>query len=419
MNECFALGTGSMGTCVYAGIIDDGSEVAVKRMLIQTCEDAAENEKAMLALIDTKKSPFIVSYRHFLRDNIFMYLIVDLCEETLNDHIHSQSVEHVQEHGRRMIKEILTGLEILHDKGILHRDLKPSNVLVDVEGRMKLADFGLSRVLREGETTVLTYGKGTQGWMPPEVIETVNQGGKGRYKKKSDVQVAGMIAYFILTKGEHPFGSVSDRMTNILNGNPVNLEKLDDLDARQFVSKLISHEIDDRPHACEALGFHYINEEKKSELAPKPSVEKGGGTEQNFHQNANRSIFSFDEDENDHLDEDENDYFDEDQNDNSDEDMYDPSEYNDLDDADRSGDDEDYSPDEDDHDIFGPFRDYEDNDVDDTDYHLPSDDEHYSPDEDKNDHFDEDMYDPSEYMYDLDDNDPGDCQHSSDEDWDL
>ena len=107
-----------------------------------------------------------------------MYLIVDLCEEALDDHVDSQSKEQLHENGRRMIREILTGLKFLHDEGILHSDLKPSNVLVDVEGHMRLADFG-----NEDETTVQTNAKRTQGWMPAEVIETCNQGGKGAFKK--------------------------------------------------------------------------------------------------------------------------------------------------------------------------------------------------------------------------------------------
>ena len=170
-----------------------------------------------------------------------------------------------------MIREILTGLKFLHNQGILHRDLKPSNILVDVEGHMKLADFGISRILNEDETTVQTNAKGTQGWMPAEVIETSNQGGKGKFKKKSDVQVAGMIAYFILSKGEHPFGPSYDRMSNISNGYPVYLEKLPDADGREFIAVLIKHKITDRPHACEALDHAYINEDterKKTTFEP-------------------------------------------------------------------------------------------------------------------------------------------------------
>ncbi len=227
-------------------------------MLIDRCGDAAENERIILRLINTKKSPFIVNYRHFLKDNTFVYLIVDLCEQTLDEYVRSEN--NLQINGRRIIFEVLTGLKFLHDHGILHGDLKPSNVLVDVDGHMRLADFGISRVLNEDKTTLHTDAPETEGWMAAEIIENINKEDKGRYKRKSDIQPAGMIAFFILTKGEHPFGSTFyDRMTNILNGNPVNLNNLDGLDARQFVSRLICREIDDRPYAHEALLLPFLD----------------------------------------------------------------------------------------------------------------------------------------------------------------
>ena len=125
----------------------------------------------------------------------------------LDKHVESQTIEHLRTLGRRMIKEILSGLQFLHDQGILHRDLKPKNILVDIEGHMKLADFGIRSVLNENETTVRTDAAGTKDWMAAEVICNVDENVKGRFKKKSDIQSAGMIAFFILTKGKHPFGS--------------------------------------------------------------------------------------------------------------------------------------------------------------------------------------------------------------------
>ena len=238
-DESFFLGTGSMGTCVYVGLMRDGSEVAVKRMLIQASKSIAENEKEILTLIDTKKSPFVVSYRHFFKDSTFMYLVLDLCEETLNDYVNSCSIEYLQNNGKIMIKEILTGLKFLHSQTILHRDLKPQNILVDIHHHMKLSDFGISRVMNEDETRVQTIANGTQGWMAAEVIEIIKKGVKGDFRRKSDIQVAGMISYFILSKGKHPFGSFHDCMTNILNGNAVNLKKLDDHAAQTFVRRLI------------------------------------------------------------------------------------------------------------------------------------------------------------------------------------
>ena len=254
----FKIGDGGFSS-VYVGFMKDGSEVAVKRILVQSEDKTVENEKEIMELIETNNSPFIVSYRHFHRSDDFMYLIVDLCEGDLRELVHACSIEYLQEHGLRMIKEILFGLEFLHDKGILHRDLKPSNVLVDIEDHMKLADFGISRVLNDDQTTVNTFARGTPGWMPPEVIEAVDTDKKGRFKKTSDVHVAGMIAFFILTKGDHPFGSRINWMQNILEGNSVNLKKLDDRRAQRFVSWLIRHNIDDRPYAHEALKDPFLN----------------------------------------------------------------------------------------------------------------------------------------------------------------
>ena len=252
--------------------MEDGSEVAVKRMLIDDCEDTAENERNILSHIDRKNSQFIVNYRNFVEDatvDPFMYLIVDLCEETLYEHVHSHTIEHLGEHGPRMIKEILCGLKFLHDQGILHRDLKPSNVLVDVDGHMRLADFGISRVLNEDETTVDTEAKGTRGWTAAEVIVAESRGTTVRYKRKSDVQASGMIAFFILTKGEHPFGLHSERIRNIERGKPVNLDILEDLEARGFISWLIHHNIDKRPYVDEALEHPFMARVENYEGRPK------------------------------------------------------------------------------------------------------------------------------------------------------
>ena len=242
--------------------MEDGSEVAVKRMEVQKCDKIAENEKEIMSLIKTGNSPFIVSYLYFYNDENFMYLIVDLCEETLEELVNSLTIEQLRDQGPRMIKEILSGLEFLHSKGILHRDLKPSNVLVDIGSHMKLADFGISRILKGDETAVKTDAKGTEGWMPPEVVEAGEKREKGPFKKKSDIHVAGMIAFFVLTKGEHPFGSSLVRKINIFKGNSVNLRKLRDRKARKFVSWLINHKISNRPYADEALMNSFVGRDK-------------------------------------------------------------------------------------------------------------------------------------------------------------
>ena len=253
--------------------MEDGSEVAVKRMLLQVFEDLAENEKEISNLIAKKGSPFILSYHHVFQDDSFVYLISDLCEETLQEHVQSRSIEHLKENGPRMIKQILSGLKCLHDNGILHRDLKPSNVLVDKNGFMKLSDFELSRVLNEDETTVHTNAKGTYGWMPPEITQKENREISRRYKRKSDVHAVGMIAFYILTKGKHPFGdNFLDCMNNILKPKLVNLRILGNREARDFISWLICHKIDDRPSVNQVLEHPFMAWVKSYEKPARPII---------------------------------------------------------------------------------------------------------------------------------------------------
>ena len=252
--------------------MEDGSPVAVKRMLIDSCKELAENENDILTLIKMERSPFIVQYRKFLKRSPFMHLIFDLCEESLREHVESKPIEYLKEYGPGMIKQILSGLKFLHDHNILHRDLKPSNVLVDITGRMRLTDFGISRVLKDEETTVYTHGKGTEEWMAPEVIEARNAKEIGRFKKKSDVHAAGMISFFILTKGVHPFGDKYVRMKNILEGRSVNLKNLNNSKAKKFISLLIRPKVHERPFADEALKHPFLDEVKIDEELSQPRI---------------------------------------------------------------------------------------------------------------------------------------------------
>ena len=97
-------------------------------------------------------------------------------------------------------------------------DLKPFNILVDTEGDMRLGDFGLSRMLDGSETSVDTGANGTPGWIAASIAKV--KGEKVKFKRKSDIQVVGMICFYILTNGEHPFGGRNDRIPNIAKGDP-------------------------------------------------------------------------------------------------------------------------------------------------------------------------------------------------------
>ena len=261
------IGKGRNGTCVYVGLSDDGYEVAVKRMLTHTCEDLAENEKRILNMMKMEKSPHIVRYRYCTTDdsNTFTYLVLELCEGTLDDYVASLKQEELDLSAPRLIREILTGLLTLHGTGkvvkILHKDLNPWNILVDVEGHMRLADFGVSRTLNQDDSSTYSSGgnKEARYWRAVESVHVEERdNGKVIYKRKSDIQVVGMLVYYILTKGGHPFGDEYNRVKNLIEGNPVDLDKLSDPSAKDLVSWMLQHKIEDRPYVEEALTHPYL-----------------------------------------------------------------------------------------------------------------------------------------------------------------
>jgi len=106
-------------------------------------------------------------------------------------------------------RDIAAGLAHAHERGIVHRDLKPSNVLFDGEGRAKIADFGVARVLSDATLTTTGAVVGTAQYMAPE------QATGGEVGPESDVYAFGVILFQLLT-GRPPFESehpVADMLT--------------------------------------------------------------------------------------------------------------------------------------------------------------------------------------------------------------
>jgi serine/threonine protein kinase len=94
--------------------------------------------------------------------------------------------------------QIVSALEYIHKMDIVHRDLKPTNILLDVQKRVYLTDFGLARPLSQ-TTQVLHTGQGTAPYSPPE------QQTKGLMSPKSDIYSFGILLYEMFT-GSLPWG---------------------------------------------------------------------------------------------------------------------------------------------------------------------------------------------------------------------
>jgi serine/threonine-protein kinase/endoribonuclease IRE1 len=256
------LGYGSGGTVVFDGILDS-RKVAVKRMLKQLV-DLAQQEIKML--IDSDEHPNIVRCFALEEDGEFLYLALERCDMSLNDAMEAlryQKDKEIVEAGgdgqpveldeHRVARDIAEGVNAVHTRGIVHRDLKPHNVLLNASGRAKLSDMGLSKKLVDNQASFETLGAGgSPGWQAPEQL-IARTGGNARLTASVDIFSSGMLIYYCLTRGDHPYGESFDRDGAIMKDTK-NLEPIEGLPcALNLITAMLSKNAENRPTSEEVL----------------------------------------------------------------------------------------------------------------------------------------------------------------------
>ncbi|AES72102.1 putative protein kinase RLK-Pelle-LRR-I-1 family [Medicago truncatula] len=185
------IGKGSFGS-VYYGKMKDGKEIAVKTMTDPSSHGNHQfvTEVALLSRIHHRNLVPLIGYCEEEYQHILVYEYMH--NGTLRDHIHECSSEKRLDWLTRLriAEDAAKGLEYLHtgcNPSIIHRDVKTSNILLDINMRAKVSDFGLSRLAEEDLTHISSVAKGTVGYLDPEYY--ANQ----QLTEKSDVYSFGVV----------------------------------------------------------------------------------------------------------------------------------------------------------------------------------------------------------------------------------
>ncbi|MDQ3624768.1 MAG: protein kinase, partial [Verrucomicrobiota bacterium] len=195
--EC--LGRGGMGVVYKARQKALNRLVALKLLAPEREKDAqfaerfAREAQALAAL----SHPHIVTIHDFGQTNGFFYLLMEFVDGVnLRDLLSARKL--TPKEALAIVPPLCEALQFAHDRGIVHRDIKPENLLLAKDGRVKIADFGIAKMLGAEAQLAGEKGAGTPGYMAPEQKETPQ-----RVDSRADIYSLGVVFYEMLT-GELP-----------------------------------------------------------------------------------------------------------------------------------------------------------------------------------------------------------------------
>ncbi|CAA0827859.1 Mitogen-activated protein kinase kinase kinase 1 [Striga hermonthica] len=247
------LGRGSFGS-VYEGIADDGFFFAVKEVSLLDQEDEGKQRLIQLeqeiALLSQFEHENIVQYYGTKKDESNLYIFLELVTKgSLLSLYQKYNLRDSQVSA--YTRQILHGLKYLHDRNVVHRDIKCANILVDTNGLVKLADFGLAKATKLNDVKSC---KGTALWMAPEVVRSLG------YGLPADIWSLGCSVLEMLTR-RFPYSHLECQMAALFRiGRGERPEIPDSLsnDARDFILRCLQVDPNSRPTAAQLLDHPFV-----------------------------------------------------------------------------------------------------------------------------------------------------------------
>ncbi|XP_009610094.1 CBL-interacting serine/threonine-protein kinase 23 [Nicotiana tomentosiformis] len=196
------LGEGTFAKVKFARNVETGDNVAIKildkeKVMKHKMIGQIKREISTMKLI---RHPNVIRMYEVMASKSKIYIVLEFVTGgELFDKIASRG-RLKEDEARKYFQQLINAVDYCHSRGVFHRDLKPENLLLDVNGVLKVSDFGLSALPQQvREDGLLHTTCGTPNYVAPEVINN-----KGYDGAKADLWSCGVIL-FVLMAGYLPF----------------------------------------------------------------------------------------------------------------------------------------------------------------------------------------------------------------------
>ena len=193
------VGEGTYGKVYKAYNEVTGEYVALKRLRLESEREGfaitAMREIKLLQSFDHRN---IVGLLEMMVEHGQITMIFDYLDHDLTGLLTHPDMRLADGHRKTIFRQLVDGLNYLHKRRVIHRDIKGSNILLNSEGTLKIADFGLARkmkVLRAGESPDYTNRVITIWYRPPELLM-----GSTNYGREVDIWGVGCLLIELYTK---------------------------------------------------------------------------------------------------------------------------------------------------------------------------------------------------------------------------
>jgi serine/threonine protein kinase len=196
------IGRGGMGEVWRAKQVSLGREVAVKVLAANLAREADfvkrfEKEAAALAALSHPGIVQIID--RGVADGVPYFVMEFVHGHSLRDLVDAKNLAPAE--ALKIVVQVAAAIESAHVRGVIHRDVKPENILIDTEGRVKVADFGLAGIRGDKfNVTATAMTMGTLNYMAPEQRKDAKA-----VDARADIYSLGVVLYELLT-GDVPVG---------------------------------------------------------------------------------------------------------------------------------------------------------------------------------------------------------------------